>query len=205
MLTKINNLYIEKYDYNYVYNSKIKESLSVEEKYKYDRYKYDDDKNKFLQRHITLRQILLSNNIGESIVSYNNFGQPILQNIQSNKNSWNISLSSSTNFFTIFISNSKHIGVDIEFIKKIDISDSLINLVLHPNEKTLYYNMPPHLRINYFYKLWTEKESYVKSIGIGLLLDLRNIELEKIKEKYFLRNFLFENHLISYCILDIKN
>lgn len=61
------------------------------------------------------------------------------------------------------------VGVDIESFKVRDVLYP--NRILHPDEAQLYaYISNPNEKKKYFYECWVAKESYLKNLGIGLIV-----------------------------------
>lgn len=198
-------LYFSEYNANeYSVNKVFLGTLSADEKVRYYNYKYDIDRQKFLQRHLKLQQILLSHNLKDLDLFYSNSGQPVFKSKLNKDTTWKISLSATNSAFVIFISNNNPIGVDIELLKTIDLRDSLIKMVLHKTEIEVYNNMSYNYRVNYFYQTWTKKEAYVKAFGKGLLVDLTEIKIDSIQANSMIKTIFLGNYLVSYCILEEK-
>lgn len=125
----------------------------------------------------------------------NEYGKPYYKNtnIKFNK--------SNTIGLSVLIIDNKECGIDIERIRKYD--DIMAKRILSKSE----YNF---VNINnkdlYFTIIWTLKESYLKCIGTGLNLNLKDIsfvkdnKILKTKNDYKLNYFIYEDkYIISYC------
>jgi 4'-phosphopantetheinyl transferase len=148
--------------------------LSLEEKARTHHFSLLEDKSKFIFSHVVLR-LILSNYTGlspEGIDLYENqYGKPY---IRSGEFYFNISHAKEK--LAIAISKTE-IGIDLEYI------DAELNLmeiegtVLTKSEISLLSSFAPKLQAKQFFLFWTRKEAIVKAIGIGLSLDLREIDL----------------------------
>lgn len=70
--------------------------------------------------------------------------------------------------------SSDRIGVDIEHCKQI--SMEIADRFFTPSEYKGIMKLPPHEQQLAFYKIWTQKESYIKAIGKGLTIPLNSIQ-----------------------------
>ena len=67
----------------------------------------------------------------------------------------------------MIVTDDASIGADIEYIKEIDNLESIAKYFA-PEECENLLNLQGSKRVDYFYRLWVLKESYVKAIGKGL-------------------------------------
>lgn len=159
--------------------------LGEDEIQKAKSFAFERLKRNFLIRRFYLRAIL-SNYTGEKKkkIEYvlNDFKKPFLLN---NPNIY-FNVSHSENMILVAIADQL-IGVDVEKIVKTDV-ENLFPFVFSREEEK---NIPLLNKIEYFYNIWCIKESYLKYIGIGL-----NVELKDINCK-FLNNF--------YLVSSLKN
>lgn len=98
--------------------------------------------------------------ISKAMIYYNEYNKPYLKE----KNIF-FNISHSKDLIAIIV-DDKECGIDIEYIDYNKNIDKLINKVLSQSEIKKY-----NKRINkhnYFYKLWTKKETYYKKIGTGI-------------------------------------
>jgi 4'-phosphopantetheinyl transferase len=75
----------------------------------------------------------------------------------------------------IAVTRAVPIGIDLE--RRLDSSrcDALVDSVLSATERELWDATPSGLRARLFGQIWTRKEAALKAIGIGLLLDPRDV------------------------------
>ncbi|WP_062491249.1 MULTISPECIES: 4'-phosphopantetheinyl transferase family protein [Paenibacillus] len=116
-----------------------------------------------LARFMLCRSLNLSNE--DITFYYNSFGKPFLKNVE------NVffNVSHSGNWVVCALDNSP-IGIDIEIVKPIDIS--IARRFFSTVEYKDIMKRTPTQREDYFYTLWTLKESYIKAIGKGLSIPL---------------------------------
>jgi 4'-phosphopantetheinyl transferase len=76
----------------------------------------------------------------------------------------------------ILATDNDHIGVDVECIRPFDELDHLLTQ-FSQEEKKLYQAQPKEQRIDFFYDLWTLKESYLKALGKGLSCSLDSFNI----------------------------
>ncbi|MGE7888617.1 4'-phosphopantetheinyl transferase family protein [Bacillus cereus] len=102
----------------------------------------------------------------------NKYGKPYLKS--PNKFSFNLSHSGD---WVVCVTHQSDIGVDIEKIQSID-----LNIAQHCFTKEEYCDLETkqeHQQLEYFYDLWTLKESYIKAIGKGLHIPLNSFTIRK--------------------------
>lgn len=125
----------------------------------------------------------------------NDYGKPYYENtnIKFNK--------SNTLDLSVLIIDNKECGIDIERIRKYD--DIMAKRILSKSE---YDFVNIKYKDLYFTIIWTLKESYLKCIGTGLNLNLKDIsfvkdnKILKNKNDYKLNYFIYEDkYIISYC------
>lgn len=64
------------------------------------------------------------------------------------------------------------VGVDVEAVRPIDLN--VTSLVFSKQECSTLFALPPEKQLDYFFRLWTLKESLVKALGKGFSYDLRD-------------------------------
>ena len=93
------------------------------------------------------------------------YGKPELLNCKD----IHFNVSHSNSIWVIAICNSGSIGVDVEFIRKRKYMSRIMNNYFHDEENEHYKSLETYEKQeDYFYELWTKKESYAKYLGKGL-------------------------------------
>jgi 4'-phosphopantetheinyl transferase len=102
---------------------------------------------------------------------YNEYGKPFLKG---NKVQFNLSYSH--NMVSYVINETHRVGIDIELHRNdIDVM-SISSLVFTTIEFKHLNSLKEKEKINFFYEVWSKKESLIKAIGIGLSYPINTIE-----------------------------
>lgn len=141
--------------------------LSTDEKLKADKFKFINDKNRFIIARGVLRILLgryLSINPEKVAFKYGDYGKPEAKN----NLSINFNISHSGKMIIFGFAKSHDIGVDIEEIKNnFDVLD-IANNFFSKKEIQFLNNLPKEHQKEGFYRCWTRKESFIKAKSIGL-------------------------------------
>ncbi len=106
------------------------------------------------------------------------------------------------------------VGFDVEEIEYATENEVLENRIFHPQEKLFLQEKPMRLlraRCQFFYALWTLKESYLKALGCGLSLEPNTLffpldilrKLGKSHEHWFV--FSYEDWTLGSLLLQHEN
>jgi len=122
--------------------------------------------------HVTLR-IMLANLLGlnpaDVEISKNRFGRPYLAN-----STLFFSLSHTNSSFLLGFSSLGKIGVDIEELSGVEDLDELIEYAFSEEEAAFCKNGNLHDR---FLEIWTRKEAFLKATGVGLVNELKSVNV----------------------------
>lgn len=148
--------------------SKLISRISIKRKIKINNFFYMDDKYRgLIAEMLTFIKIpqIAGAKIDEIQFDENQYGKPFVKKYPNLY--FNISHSGD------WIGNcfdNKPIGLDIEKVKAIDLE---VAKEYFTNAEYLeLLSKKGHKRLNYFYELWTCKESYIKAIGKGFFQEL---------------------------------
>lgn len=159
----------------------------------------------------TLLSFYLGQNTPKELVFNNNyFGKPHLEQDPT----FNFNISHSGSLILLAISKGKFIGIDLEIKNDhvIELIENYRNTVFNLNELAeIASSNDMYCKIHTILKYWTIKESYLKSIGIGLVNDLLNVNINYSKNtvQYFDYPMLFfykiciNSDYVSHCVSDI--
>ena len=168
--------------------SQFWECLSVEEK---------RQAKKYYTRYLT-DQYIISHGILRCILGYytkqhpkdiefihNKYGKPFLKN-----NNIQFNMSHSHDIVSYIVALNYKVGIDIELQDdNLDVQE-LSNLVFTPTECEFFTALETKAKFEFFYNLWTKKESLIKANGQGLSYPINTIEAMTLSsgEKIFLDN-----------------
>lgn len=102
-------------------------------------------------------------------------GKPYLK-----QNEINFSLSHSGHWALLAVSRLELFGVDIEAATLTDAQDinSIARNFYHPKEYANLKALTGKAQTDYFYRLWTLKESFFKALGVGISEEMANLLLD---------------------------
>jgi 4'-phosphopantetheinyl transferase len=199
-----------------VYYTYLAEKLSEKEKNKifkyadklpekrYEAYLELNDELSKIQNiiaYLLLSKILIDDGISlENLeFAYGDNGKPCFNDCNIKFN-----ISHSKNVIAVAIAATE-VGIDVEHVKAVD--KRLINRVYSQKEQDFY-----HCKLadqDTFYKIWTIKESYSKTIGLGLNVDFTELsfdlesDLNRI-DNLFIHSMRLDDFYLSVCS-DQKN
>ncbi len=160
--------------------------LSSDELERAARFRFDRHRRQYIAGRRALRRILskYTGQLPEKVeFEYGEYGKPYLKN-----NDLNIefNLSNSHDTALVAMSADAHIGADIEFIeRKMWDIDSLAKTVFTNSEIDELNLYLPDERLIPFLSGWTRKEAYLKAIGKGLALPLKDFSVQLKNELEF--------------------
>jgi 4'-phosphopantetheinyl transferase len=105
---------------------------------------------------------------------YGPYGKPALagagENLQFN-------LAHSQGIAVLAITRFRPIGIDIEKIRPLASLESIVEKNFSPRECAAFRALPPISRLSAFFKAWTQKEAYLKALGVGLSHPLETFDV----------------------------
>lgn len=185
--------------------SKLIMWVSDEKRNRINRYHRFMDKKRtlfgdILVRYLMCKKLKLKNS--ELMFDKGKYGKPFL--INSNVH-FNISHSGE---WVVCAVHSFPLGIDIELVKPIDLSIAM--KICTKDEYVRFVNKNDSERLQYFYDLWSIKESYVKAIGKGLYVPLDTLSVSICNDNitvkldgcvnYFLKQYNIDlNYKMTVC------
>lgn len=182
--------------------------VSIERREKTNKFMRKEDADRSLAAEILVRHALIENmKIKNEDISfgYNTYGKPYLAHTPPIY----FNLSHSGNWVVCAISEHE-VGIDVEKIDEIDLD--IVKSFFAKKEYSDLMEKDDSEKKEYFYVLWTLKESYIKARGRGLSLDLRSFSISMNNdnniifeapndcEKYFFKQYdIDKNYKLSVC------
>jgi len=178
--------------------------ISRENREKCQRFKFKEDTLRTLYGELIVRHVLCQRYLfkDEDIeIIRNDYGKPYVKDCPIHYN-----ISHTGDFVACAFSEQK-IGIDIEQVKEIDLKIAKRFFCQQEYESLLVQKIPD--QHDYFYSLWTLKESYIKWLGTGLSTPLNsfcfnidvNISCVDVNRKTtpFFKQFSAYGYKLSVC------
>lgn len=180
--------------------------VSPEKQARIQKFRFQEDAKRSLYGDLLTRYLICTNlGINNDQIKFitNQYGKPYLKGFSQ----FDFNISHSGDWVVCAVSD-KGIGIDVEQIKPVN-----LHIAKRFFSKTEYIDLtakPVSLQEDYFYNLWTLKESYIKYKGKGLSMPLDSfafvIHEDKIEltsqdrdKLYFKLNFLDHAHKAALC------
>lgn len=141
-------------------------NLSLDERQRAERFYFEPDKKKFIACRGLLRIILsyyLNLAPDRLEFTYSLQGKPELNNTQLCFN-----VSHSHNLAVYAIALNRSVGIDLEYLRQIPNVQQLAERFFSPDESTMINTLNKEEQQEFFFRLWTIKEAYLKATGEGL-------------------------------------
>lgn len=172
---------------------------SPQEEAVYNHLRDPGAKERFLKRHAAFGMWVHDLGIRGAELVYTFEGQPFLRK---ESTVYAVSLSSFEDVCAFALSKNTQIGIDIQKNINIKWTPHFLDLTLSKNEKDLFLSLSCEERKAFFFKVWTQKEAYVKALGKGLWLDLKIIDVKTLGAHMILKTYQTKNYTLSFCSLD---
>ena len=151
--------------------------LSVDERERADRFRFDRDRGRFIAARAGLRQILgacLNSDPRELVFEYGSQGKPALAGSGS---LLQFNLSHSGDMAVYALADGREIGIDIERLDAQRDNDGIANRFFTAVESKTLSMIPNERRHLAFTQLWVRKEAFLKAQGQGLFMSLDGMEI----------------------------
>jgi len=153
--------------------------LSEDERSRANRFRFPDDRRRFIVARGTLRH-LLSQAFDRSPQAiefcYGEYGKPSIASDNDGTCNFHFNVSHSGELALCVLGGDRRVGIDIEKLKPISRLDSMMGRCLSQQELAQIENEPDPTRA--FLQRWTCKEAYLKAIGLGLSQPMQTVEVE---------------------------
>ena len=157
--------------------------LSPDEVARAEQLRIEKDRKRFVVARGTLRKILsVILGVPPSVVHFETtiHGKPVLA-AEHSRAGIQFNLSHSHDLALYAVTQSRRIGIDLEYIREID----ALNVAEHFFSREEYENLrrlPADQQRAAFFTCWTRKEAYIKARGEGLARSLQSFEVS-IRDK----------------------
>lgn len=106
-------------------------------------------------------------------------------------------ISHSRDYLVIAISYDSPLGIDLEFQDN-NYKEKTIEQFMSPMEMDSYTELSQNKKCDFYFKIWTAKESLAKSLGLGLKLPMKLISVNFKPAEKFSATSNDEFHFISH-------
>jgi len=145
------------------------------------KYKQDIDKSKRLLSRTFLFEYSQKNyNLNNFTFEYTKNQRPKFK-----YSDIDFSISYSKDIIAIAISKKYTVGIDIEFVEPLIVTEKTAFEFMNDNELVTFMQINEKEKHRYFYDIWTSKESFLKAKGDGLYINPKDVENELGKSFYF--------------------
>ena len=158
--------------HNYEASSK---TLSIDERTRAGRFKFEDDQQRFVIARSVLRKLLAvyTGQTADAIqFEQNRYGKPNLSG--SSGLHFNVSHSHDAAVYAIAC---YAVGIDIERIRPFDDAREIARNFFRASEADTLEALPAHQQIPAFFQAWARKEAYIKALGRGLSAGMDAIDV----------------------------
>lgn len=150
---------------------RLYDAASPERKEKTDKLLFQKDKELSVLSERVLKKALKNIGVSEFSLVYGEHGKPYLRG----NNNVFFNMSHSENTVMCAVSDSE-VGCDVERVSEFDMQ--IARCFFAYSEYKMLQNAPEAERRDLFYRLWTLKESFQKSIGLGMSLPLDSFSVD---------------------------
>ncbi|WP_321779478.1 4'-phosphopantetheinyl transferase family protein [Sulfurimonas sp.] len=162
---------------------------------KIQKYKQDIDKIKrYLARTFLFEHCAKKYGLKDFSFIYTNKKRPKFKHSKVD-----FSISYSKNLIAVALSTNATVGVDIEFMEPSIVSKSIAAEFMNTIQLSKFNTLTKKDRDNYFYKMWTSKESLLKAMGDGLYINPKTVTNE-IGDFFY-----FKDYIISFTKTNLRN
>jgi 4'-phosphopantetheinyl transferase len=159
--------------------SEMREVLSLDERARAERFRFDKDRNQFIESRAALRLLLsqyLNVSPKELSFSFSAHGKPVLANGLSNSG-LRFNLSRRDGLALIAVTRNRDIGVDVELVRADLPVFEIAAVSFSENELRTLRSLPESQQAAGFHNCWTRKEAYVKARGEGFSFPLKQFDV----------------------------
>jgi len=157
-------------------------TLSMDELLRADRFRFEQDRQRYIIGRGLLRTILgyyLGIEPGRLHFCYGMYGKPALAEM-SGTSTLRFSLAHAHGLALYAVSRDRELGVDLELIRHIADTEQIVNRYFSEREKAVFRALTADKKQEAFFTYWTCKEAYLKASGEGLTRPLNQIDVSLV-------------------------
>ncbi len=157
----------------------FRQTLSPGELARADRFRFEEDRHRFIVARGLLRLILsryLDVEPAQLRFCYGRYGKPALAN-GLGEGTLSFNLAHAEGLAVCAVARSRQIGVDVERMRTDFAYQEVVERFFSWREQGVLRALPQRARCVAFFAGWTRKEAYLKARGEGLSLPLREVEV----------------------------
>ena len=157
----------------------LKQTLSLDEREKVERFYFQKDRRRFVITRGLLRMILslyLEIEPSQLRFDYDIYGKPALAR-ESGGAELCFNLSHSHGIALYAVTRNREIGVDIELVRAEVEIQQIAERFFSPQECATLCALPSNMQAEAFFACWTRKEAYIKARGEGLAFPLNQFDV----------------------------
>lgn len=159
----------------------FRSTLDDDEIHRADRFHFEKDRRAFALSRGFLRYVIgryLGTKPGAVRFSYGPYGKPALDG----SNALRFNLSHSRAVALVAVTESKEVGVDVEYIRADFATEDIARRFFSPREVEAFNALPRDQQVAAFFRCWTRKEAYIKAIGRGLSQPLDGFDVTLVPD-----------------------
>jgi 4'-phosphopantetheinyl transferase len=175
----------------------ISSCLDEEERQRAARFRFQRDGDRFLASRGLLRNILasyLNTPPGDIHFGYASQGKPFLPD----HSDLHFNLAHAADVLVVAVAAGRELGVDVEQVFSEAVMNDVSGAVLSDPERGAFGRLDPGERRDWFVRLWTRKEAYIKADGRGMSLPLDRIDVSTPAGRVRLYEDSPDNWLLSH-------
>jgi len=157
----------------------LDEALSLEDRLRADRFRFESDRRKFCVARASLRLILgkyLKTKPHLLEIENGDYGKPYFADRKGTQG-LRFNLSHSHELALIAIARDREVGVDLEYVRPNFATDEVASHFFSTAEAEELRGLPFAQKTESFFRCWTRKEAYIKGRGEGLYCALDQFDV----------------------------